>query len=166
MSFPSNYICLSVAVSTGERPSLFGVCVSQKCDHPLHNNAHHRAICQTYMYSWGHQGFGSLSFQPFIGLGVHSALTSPPNECSNLQIVTQDLGCYMVINICGRISSTGFIFNVGCFQLNLFLQICFCKHETILKDYSSQANTNSNLFPLDSAAEVVPPCHPGWENME
>ena len=33
-----NYICLSVAVSTGERPSLFGVCVSQKCDHPLHNN--------------------------------------------------------------------------------------------------------------------------------
>ena len=34
----SNYICLSVAVSTGERPSLFGVCVSQKCDHPLHNN--------------------------------------------------------------------------------------------------------------------------------
>ena len=85
---------------------------------------------QTYMYSWGHRGFGSLSRQPFIGRGVHAALTSAPNDCSNLQIVTEDLGCYMLINIWGRISSTGFRFNVGCFQLNLFLQICFCKLET------------------------------------
>ena len=65
----SNYICLSVAVSTGERASLFGLCVSQKCDHPLHNNL---TIAPYYMYSWGHQGFGSLSRKPFIAGSLYT----------------------------------------------------------------------------------------------